>query len=90
MGAGELSISLANTDACGGADATWVKVAIDAWTSASGVAGGHVFRPVNRGGRVTGERLGEKVVWQCSKSTQRRLVFQASRLTTCGAMPHAA
>src|SRR5881394_2801615 len=27
----------------------WVKKAIDAWTSASGLADGHVFRPVNRG-----------------------------------------
>jgi site-specific recombinase XerD len=43
---------------------TWVKIAIDAWTSAAGVICGHVFRPVNRAGRVTGERLGEKVVWQ--------------------------
>jgi len=42
----------------------WVKVAIDAWTTASGVAAGQVFRPVNRAGCVTGERLGEKVVWQ--------------------------
>jgi len=43
---------------------TWVKVAIDAWTSGGGVVDGHVFRPVNRSGCVTGERLGEKVVWQ--------------------------
>src|ERR1700693_6394990 len=43
---------------------TWVKVAIDAWTSAASVAAGHVFRPVNRGGCVIGDRLGEKVVWQ--------------------------
>jgi integrase len=43
---------------------TWVKVAIDAWTSPAGVAAGHVFRPVSRGGTVTGEHLGEKVVWQ--------------------------
>ncbi len=42
----------------------WVKVAIDAWTLASGPAQGHVFRPVGRGGTVAGERLGEKVVWQ--------------------------
>jgi integrase len=42
----------------------WVKVAIDAWTSACGIAAGHVFRPVNRAGTLTGERLGEKVVWQ--------------------------
>jgi site-specific recombinase XerD len=43
---------------------TWVKVAIDAWTAPSEVATGHVFRPVNRTGSVTGDRLGEKVVWQ--------------------------
>jgi integrase len=43
---------------------TWVKVAIDAWTSAAAIATGHVFRPVNPGGCVTGARMGEKVVWQ--------------------------
>jgi site-specific recombinase XerD len=43
---------------------TWVKVAIDAWTTAAGVADGHIFRPVNRADRVGAERLGEKVVWQ--------------------------
>jgi integrase len=42
----------------------WVKVAIDAWTSAAGLTEGHVFRPVTRAGQVGGERLGEKVVWQ--------------------------
>jgi integrase len=46
---------------------TWVKVAIDAWTSASDIADGHVFRPVKRGGSITGDRLGEKVVWQMLK-----------------------
>jgi site-specific recombinase XerD len=45
----------------------WVKVAIDGWTTASGVTTGCVFRPVSRGGTVTGERLGEKVVWQMLK-----------------------
>jgi len=43
---------------------TWVKVAIDAWTQAAGLADGHVFRPVNRGDRVQGEAMSEKVVWQ--------------------------
>src|SRR6202049_681140 len=46
---------------------TWVKVAIDAWTSSTAIATGHVFRPVNKAGSVTGERLGEKVVWQMIK-----------------------
>ena len=42
----------------------WVKVAIDAWTVPAGVADGQVFRAVVRGDRVSGDRLGEKVVWQ--------------------------
>src|SRR3954467_6654132 len=46
---------------------TWVKIAIDAWTTPTGVVAGHVFRTVNRGGGATGERLGEKVVWQLIK-----------------------
>src|SRR5438270_5220799 len=43
---------------------TWVKVAMDAWTEAAGVADGHVLRPVNRADQVRGERMSEKVVWQ--------------------------
>ena len=43
---------------------TWVKVAIDAWTSTAGVTDGHVFRAVNRGGQVQAAALSEKVVWQ--------------------------
>jgi site-specific recombinase XerD len=43
---------------------TWVKVAIDAWTSTAGLADGRVFRPVNRGDKVQGEAMSEKVVWQ--------------------------
>ncbi len=43
---------------------TWVKVAIDAWTSAASVAEGHIFRAVTRGGQVQGTALSEKVVWQ--------------------------
>jgi integrase len=46
---------------------TWVKVAVDAWTSPAGVAVGYVFRPVNRAGRLPGDILGEKVVWQLIK-----------------------
>jgi hypothetical protein len=33
---------------------TWVKVAIDAWTSAAIISDGCVFRPVNRADRVAG------------------------------------
>ena len=42
----------------------WVKVAIDAWTSAVGISDGQVFRAVDRGDQVRGLVLSEKVVWQ--------------------------
>src|ERR1035438_9792714 len=42
----------------------WVKVAVDAWTSANGLTDGYVFRPVNRADRICGQHLGEKVIWQ--------------------------
>jgi hypothetical protein len=42
----------------------WVKVAIDAWATPAEISTDRIFRPVNRAGAVSGERLGEKVVWQ--------------------------
>jgi integrase len=39
-------------------------VAIDTWTGPAGVTDGHVFRSVNRGDKVPGSVLSEKVVWQ--------------------------
>jgi site-specific recombinase XerD len=47
---------------------TWTKNAIDAWTTEGAVTEGHLFRPINRGDKVLGERLSEKVVWQMLKS----------------------
>jgi len=47
---------------------TWVKNAIDAWTLEVGVTEGHLFRPVNRGDQVSGDRMSEKVVWQMLKT----------------------
>jgi len=43
---------------------TWVKNAIDAWTSTAAVTEGHLFRPVHRGDQVAGIQISEKVVWQ--------------------------
>jgi hypothetical protein len=36
----------------------WVKAAIDGWTAAAGIQSGAVFRRVNRGGHVWGEKIG--------------------------------
>src|SRR3984893_11182303 len=46
---------------------TWVKVAIEAWTSPAGLIEGYLFRPVNRADRVKIGGLGEKVIWQLIK-----------------------
>src|SRR5437763_554515 len=43
---------------------TWTKVAIDGWTSAVGLTGGPIFRPVSRRDTISGERMSEKDIWQ--------------------------
>jgi integrase len=43
---------------------TWVKGAIDAWTSAAGISEGSVLRRISRGDQVQAAGMSEKVVWQ--------------------------
>jgi integrase len=50
---------------------TWVKVAVEAWTSAGDIADGHVFQAVTRGGRILGTALSEKVIWQLLRGYAR-------------------
>ena len=59
----------------------WVKVAIEAWTSAADLTIGHVFRPVNRGDELQGDRMSEKVVWQM-------LIGYAKTAGLSGIAPH--
>jgi integrase len=35
----------------------WVKVLIDEWATAAGISSGFVFRAINRGGHIVGEKL---------------------------------
>ena len=41
----------------------WAKTAIDRWSRAARIHTGRVFRPINRGGRLTHESLTDKCVW---------------------------
>jgi site-specific recombinase XerD len=41
----------------------WAKVAIDRWSLAARIDSGRVFRPINRGGRLTHASLTDKSVW---------------------------
>ena len=42
----------------------WVKTAIDAWTAAAGIFEGRVFRAINKAGRVWGDGMSDKVLWE--------------------------
>ncbi len=41
----------------------WSKKAIDEYGSVAGVTDGALFRPVNKGGRITGERMTEQAIY---------------------------
>jgi len=43
---------------------TWVKAAIDGWKEASGITEGVIFRSINKAGRVWGNGMTAKVLWQ--------------------------
>ena len=43
---------------------SWVKVAIDGWTTPAEVTNDYVFRPINRADAAIGGKMGEKAVWQ--------------------------
>jgi len=41
----------------------WTKQAIDEYSSATGLTEGLLFRPINKAGRITGERLTEQAIY---------------------------
>jgi integrase len=59
-----------------------VKARVDEWLWAAGIKEGKLFRPVNKGGRITGASIAdEKAVWQ--------LVLKYARATQLGKLsPH--
>lgn len=53
---------------------TWVKIAIDEWTLAAGIASGRLLRAINKGGAVWGDRVDERAVWTIVETNARGLV----------------
>jgi len=41
----------------------WVKAAVDAWMSDAGITSGRVFRAINKAGRIWGDGMSPKVLW---------------------------
>ena len=49
----------------------WVKATVDHWTSSAGIANGRVFRAINKMGRVWGDSMTPKVIWDVVRETAR-------------------
>ena len=45
----------------------WVKTAVDAWTEAAQIREGYVFRSINKAGRIWGNGMTPKVLWEVVK-----------------------
>ena len=41
----------------------WVTCAVDAWTTAAAITQGRVFRAINKAGRIWGDGMSPKVLW---------------------------
>ncbi len=45
----------------------WVKQAIDGWTIAAGISEGRIFRSINKAGKIWGDGMTPKVIWEVVK-----------------------
>ena len=50
----------------------WVKAAVDAWTMTTGITRGTVFRAINKVGRVWGNGMTPKVLWDVVRAAAAR------------------
>jgi integrase len=55
---------------------SWVKAAINEWMVAGAITDGRVFRRITKNGRVWGDGITPKTVWQIVKSAARRVGIQ--------------
>jgi integrase len=52
---------------------SWVKATIDRWTSSAGIVSGRVFRAINKMGRVWGDGMTPKVIWDIVRNAAHRV-----------------
>jgi integrase len=50
----------------------WVKAAVDAWTAVAAITNGPVFRAINKAGRVWGDGMSPKVLWDVVRAAAAR------------------
>src|SRR5438067_2807784 len=50
----------------------WVKKVVDAWAEAAQITEGRVFRSINKAGRIWGNGMTPKVLWEVVKDAARQ------------------
>ena len=55
---------------------SWAKASIDVWTTAAGLTSGRLFRPVNKGDRICGERMTSQSVFKAVKKYAAEAGFE--------------
>jgi hypothetical protein len=63
----------------------WVKSTVDAWTASVAITRGPVFRAINKAGRVWGDGMSPKVLWDVVRTAATAPESISGRRTTCGA-----
>ena len=51
---------------------SWVKTAVDAWTTAAVITRSPVFRAINKAGRIWGDGMSPKVLWDVVRTAATR------------------
>ena len=64
---------------------TWVKTAVDTWTAAAVITPGPIFRAINKTGRVWGDGMSPKVLWDVVRAAAARADIDKLALMTSGA-----
>jgi len=62
----------------------WVKTAIDEWKAASGITEGAIFRSINKNGRVWGNGMTAKVLWEVVRDAASTCAAPAPVMPSCG------
>jgi integrase len=72
----------------------WVKGALNDWTTASGITEGCIFRSINKAGRIWGNGMTPKVLWevvrQAAKAAEIERLAPHDLRRTCARLCHLA
>jgi site-specific recombinase XerD len=72
----------------------WTKKAVDAWTESAQITQGRVFRSINKAGRIWGDGMTPKVLWEVVRDAATRSVneklAQHDLRRTCARLCHVA